>query len=65
MLRQSGGNSGIGYFVLGSDAPVFSLGGDLALFAAAIRAETARNCSVRPVLRRWRHMVCSRSATAA
>jgi DSF synthase len=38
MLRHSGGNGGIGYFVLGSDAPVFSLGGDLALFAAAIRA---------------------------
>src|SRR4029077_2692667 len=37
MLRQGGGNGGIGYFVLGSDAPVFSLGGDLALFAAAIR----------------------------
>jgi DSF synthase len=37
MLRQ-GSNNGIAYFVLGSDVPVFSLGGDLALFAAAIRA---------------------------
>lgn len=38
LLRQASGDRGLSYFVLGSDVPVFSLGGDLAVFAAAIRA---------------------------
>ena len=36
-LLRTGGVDALGYFLLGSDVPVFSLGGDLAVFAEAIR----------------------------
>jgi DSF synthase len=38
MLHHGTDDAPLGYFVLGSDVPVFSLGGDLAVFAAAIRS---------------------------